>query len=66
MQQLRVTTQEGHAVRLCRLACVCFARSDRHSTVLVEPPRSMRPYSMLFDWLVDNPKNPSANRAGRL
>ena len=24
----------------------------------------VRPYSMLFDWLVDNPKNPSANRAG--
>ena len=25
-------------------------------------PTVLRPYSMLFDWLVDNPKNPSANR----
>ena len=30
--------------------------------VLRPPSADLRPYSMLFDWLVDNPKNPSINR----
>ena len=30
--------------------------------VLRPPSSDSRPYSMLFDWLVDNPKNPSINR----